>query len=412
MLAWLSAFPKTSERLACSPARQHLVDYLAHLTEQRYPPKTMRKQADYLVCFGEFLGRRDHLKATQFSEAVEPFLKELASRVRSVSWVRHTLNRFLRYLRETGTIAAVEPEVPEYPGAELVDAYCDFVRNLRALKGRTVRQLRGTCRRFLIFVGAEDASIRSLHAEVIHRFVIARGKQCRRSSLRTECSKLRGFLSYLHRRGATALDLSGVVLAPRVYQHDQCPRFLTRSQIDALLAVIDRKTKVGRRDYAMLMLLTAYGLRGAEAVRLRLNDIDWRNKTLHIRGRKSGNNTTYPLSAFVEDAAIDYLQNARPTSSHREVFLSVIAPYRPLLSGFALASHIGKYLRQVGIVMERPGTHIFRYSCAQRLFEQGMPLKFIGDYLGHADLHSTQRYTKIALDQLREVALGDGEDVL
>jgi integrase/recombinase XerD len=62
--------------------------------------------------------------------------------------------------------------------------------------------------------------------------------------------------------------------------------------------------------------------------------------------------------------------------------------------------------------MERPGTHIFRYSCAQRLFEEGMPLKIIGDYLGHADLHSTQRYTKIAIDQLREVALGDGEDVL
>ena len=158
--------------------------------------------------------------------------------------------------------------------------------------------------------------------------------------------------------------------------------------------------------------MTAYGLRGAEADRLRLDDIDWRNRTLNIRGRKSGNSTTYPLSASVEDAIIDYLRNGRPTSSHHEVFLSVIAPFRPLLSGFALASHIVKYLKQVGIEMERPGTHIFRYSCAQRLFEEGMPLKVIGDYLGHADLHSTQRYTKIALDQLREVALGDGEDVL
>jgi integrase/recombinase XerD len=413
MLEWLSAFPTTSERLACSSIRQHLTDYLAHLTEQRYPLKTMRKQADYLVCFGEFLARHDRLKAAQFSESVEPFLKELASRLRSAPKVRHILNRFLAYLRQTGSIPVVEPDVPGYPCAELVDSYCDFLRALRALKDRTIRQIRGTCRRFVAFVGAEDeASLRFLQPEVIHRFVILRGQQCRRSSLRTECSTLRGYLSYLHRRGATALDLSGVVVAPRVYQHDQCPRFLTRSQINALLAVIDRTTKVGQRDFAMLLLLTAYGLRGAEAARLRLDDIDWRNKTLHIRGRKSGNSTTYPLSASVEGAIIDYLRNARPTSSHREVFLSVIAPYRPLLSGFALASHIVKYLKQVGIVMERPGTHIFRYSCAQRLFEEGMPLKFIGDYLGHADLHSTQRYTKIALDQLREVALGDGEDVL
>ena len=230
--------------------------------------------------------------------------------------------------------------------------------------------------------------------------------------MRTECSTLRGYLSYLHRRGAIAIDLSSVVVGPRVYQHDQSPRFLTRPQIDAVLANVDRKTPVGRRDYAMLLLLTVYGLRGMEAARLRLDDIDWRNKKLHIRGRKSGNSTTYPLSASVEDAIIDYLRNGRPASSHREVFLSVIAPFPPLLNGAALASHIVKYLKQVGIEMERPGTHLFRYSCAQRLFEEGMSLKVIGDYLGHADLHSTQRYTKIALGQLREVALGDGEDVL
>jgi site-specific recombinase XerD len=143
-----------------------------------------------------------------------------------------------------------------------------------------------------------------------------------------------------------------------------------------------------------------------------LEDIDWRNKQLHIRGRKAGNNTTYPLATSVGDAIIEYLQNGRPPSSHREVFLSVIAPFRPLLSGFALGSHITKYLQQVGIAIHRPGTHLFRYSCAQRLFEEGMSLKLIGDYLGHADLNSTQRYTKIAFDQLREVALGDAEDLL
>jgi site-specific recombinase XerD len=114
----------------------------------------------------------------------------------------------------------------------------------------------------------------------------------------------------------------------------------------------------------------------------------------------------------VADAIVEYLRNGRPVSSHREVFLSVIAPFRPLRSGFALASHIVKYLQRAGIAVDRPGTHLFRYSCAQRLFEEGMSLKFIGDYLGHADLHSTLRYTKIAFDQLREVALGDAEDLL
>ncbi len=413
MLEWITSFPKTANRLACSPLRQDLIKYLGHLTEQRYPPKTMRKYADYLLCFGEFLGQHGRLDVTQLAQSVEPFLTELASRLSSAPKVRQILNRFLCYLRQTEVILVPESADPPSPHAVLVENYCTFLLVQRALKDRTIRGIRGTCRRFMAFLAAEsEVSLRTLQPQVIHRFLISRGQQYRRSSLRTESSSLRGYLAYLHRCGAVALDLSGAVVAPRVYQHDQCPRFLTRPQIDTVLAVIDRKTPVGRRDYAMLLLLIVYGLRGMEVARLRLEDIDWRNKKLHIRGRKSGNNTTYPLAASVDDGIVDYLRNGRPASSHREVFLSVIAPFRQLLNGAALASHIVKYLKQVGIAMKHPGTHIFRYSCAQRLFEEGMSLKCIGDYLGHTDLHSTQRYTKIALNQLREVALGDAEDLL
>ena len=413
MLDWLSSFPKTSKRLACSPLQEHLIGYLGHLTEQRYPPKTMRKYADRLLCFGEYLGKHDRLDATQFTESVEPFLTELASRLPSAAAAKPTLNCFLRYLKQTGVIPATELAVPVNPHAELVEAYCTSLRTLRALQERTVRRIRSTCRRFMaFFAGESEVALRSLQPEVIHRFLISRGQQCCRISLSTECSSLRGYLAYLHRCGAVALDLSGVVVAPRVYQHDRCPRFLTRPQIDAVLAVIDRTTRVGRRDYAMLMLLTAYGLRGAEAARLRLDDIDWRNKQLHIRGRKSGNNTTYPLAASVEDAIVDYLRNGRPASSHREVFLSVIAPFRPLRQRI----RPGQPYREIPSTGRHRGgssghSPLPVFVCTAA-FEEGMSLKFIGDYLGHADLHSTLRYTKIAFDQLREVALGDAEDLL
>jgi site-specific recombinase XerD len=413
MLAWAASFPRTSKRLECSPLKDHFIGYLDHLAEQCYPPKTIRKYADRLLRFGEYLAKQDRLDVTQFSESVEPFLTELASKLPSAAEVKPTLSCFLRYLKQTGVIPAVEHAASTDPHAELVEAYCTFLRTQRALHERTVRRIRSTCRRFMVFRASEgDMPLHSLQPEVIHRFVIAGGQQYCRLSLSGECSSLRGFLAFLHRRGAVALDLSRVVVAPRVYQHDRCPRYLTRSQIETVLAGIDRTTPVGRRDYAMLMLLTAYGLRGGETARLRLDDIDWRNNHLHIRGRKAGNSTTYPLASSVADGIIDYLRHGRPVSSHREVFLSVIAPYRPLRSGFALASHLVKYLQRASIAVDHPGTHLFRYSCAQRLFEGGMPLKHIGDYLGHADLHSTQRYTKIAFDQLREVALGDAEDLL
>ena len=83
MLDWLSAFPKTSGRLAGSPLKQYLIEYLAHLSEQRYPTKTMRKYADYLLGFGEFLARHKVLNAAQFCAAAAPFLQELASRLSS-----------------------------------------------------------------------------------------------------------------------------------------------------------------------------------------------------------------------------------------------------------------------------------------------------------------------------------------
>lgn len=413
MLEWLSSFPNTLTRLAGSPLKEPLTNYLVHLTGQRYPPRTMRKYADRLLCFGEFLAKQGSLEITHLPLLVDPFLAELASRLPSAAAAKPTLNCFLRYLKQTGVITSVEPVLPPDPHAELMETYCTFLRTRRALKERTLRKIKVTCRKFMAFLAGEcQGELHALQPEAVHRYLVSRGQRLGRLSLSTECSDLRGYLSFLHRCGATALDLSSVVVSPRIYEHDRCPRYLSRSQIDAVLGVIDRTTPVGRRDLAMLLLLTAYGLRGAEVAHLRLEDIDWRNRKLHIRGRKAGNSTTYPLARSVENAIVEYLQKGRPPSSHREVFLSVIAPFRPLVSGFALASHIGKYLKEAGIDLERPGTHLFRYSCAQRLFEEGLPLKFIGDYLGHTDLHSTLRYTKIAIAQLREVALGDGEDVL
>jgi integrase/recombinase XerD len=400
------------DRLARSPLKEWLTDYLAHLTAQGYSLEHLRKRAGYLLGFGEFLVRQEGLDVANISQWVEPFLAQFPSG-HGRSDRGTSLNCFLRYLRQTGAIPLPEPAGPPIPHAELIEAYCTSLRTLRALQESTMREIRRTCRVFMTFLAGDgETPLHSLQPEVIHRFLISRGQMLCRVSLRAEGGRLRRFLSYLYRCGVVALDLSRVVVVPRVYQHDQCPRFLTRPQIDAVLAVIDRETLIGRRDYAMLLLLVVYGLRGLEVIRLRLDDIDWRNRKLIVRRRKAGNNTTYPLAASVDDAIVAYLRNGRPTSSSREVFLSVCAPFAPLGTVSALAYRIGHYLNQAGIAVPRPGTHLFRYSCAQRLFEEGMSLKSIGDYLGHTHAHSTQRYTKIAIDQLREVALGDAEELL
>ncbi|WP_198034102.1 site-specific integrase [Acidihalobacter ferrooxydans] len=181
--------------------------------------------------------------------------------------------------------------------------------------------------------------------------------------------------------------------------------------MEQVLEAVDRRSACGKRDYAMLLLLATYGLRACEVAALTLDDIDWRNERLKIRDRKAGNSTTYPLSTIVGAAIVDYLKNGRPSTTHREVFMRCSAPLAPI-GHAAVISRAGHFIRKAGISVPRAGSHVLRHSCVQRLLNAHFSLKQIADYVGHQNASSTQIYGKIAVEQLREVALGDGEDVL
>jgi len=271
------------------------------------------------------------------------------------------------------------------------------------------------CHRTIPFVELKLFEIRRLTAltpEVVLDFITEDSKKYIRKTVSSRSSTLRSLLAYLYRKGAIRRNLSGIVIGPRIYKDEACPKFISASQINTILSQIDRTTTVGLRDYAMTILLATYGLRGIEVIRLCLDDIDWRNNLIHIKARKAGNNTVYPLSSDVADAIVQYLKHARPQSDNRQIFLTVKAPYSPLIYTTALGYKLRKYMRAAGIRITRPGTHTFRYSCAQSLLKQNTPLKVISDYLGHMQPETTQQYLKIAIDDLRSVACGDGEEVI
>jgi site-specific recombinase XerD len=391
--------------------RNRITEFLAGLAEQGFKIETMRAYARVLRCFGVFVERHGVREPAQLVYHVEPFVQPLSPVKKQKLW-RYFLTQFAHF--------AVPRPVPTRPPldsldpqARLVEEYTTFLRDHVGLHLRTIQCIRQASVALLTFLaGAGRVDLAKVQPDSIHQFIVAEAKRYSRQGLRARCGAIRGFLAHLHRRGVLATDLSGAVVAPRVYKHEQCPRFLTCPQVDAVLAAIDRRTPSGKRSYAMLLLLATYGLRGNEVRLLRLDDIDWRNDRIRIANRKAGNSTDYPLTPSVGEAILDYLQNGRPTRTCREVFLTAIAPIKPLTRPGPIAHQVRKYLAQAGITVERPGTHLFRYSCAQRLLESGTPLKTIGDYLGHSHPDSTQRYVKIAIDQLREVALGDVEDAL
>jgi integrase/recombinase XerD len=386
--------------------KDRITSFLIDFVAQGYKPQSLQEYARRLRGFGKFAESRGVTEPTQLADHIESFVGPICIPKLQRVW-RNFLKRFAVSQPVESTFGPIDPQ------SQLVEEYVSFLREHRGLKPKTVSRTRTTCMKFLAFIAADGCSdLAGLRPESIHRFIVTQGKRYSRVSLRHCCGEIRGFLVYLYRHRVLGSDLSLAVISPRVYKHEQCPRFLTRAEVESVFAAIDRSNPRGKRSYAMLLLLATYGLRGGEVSSLRLDDIDWHNDRIRIANRKAGNSTDYPLTAAVGEAILDYLTLARPVSSHRELFLRIIAPVGPITSTSPIVYQAKKYMKRVGVTVMRPGSHSFRYSCAQRLLDGGMSLKTIGDYLGHSHPDSTQRYTKIAIDQLREVARGDVEELL
>jgi integrase/recombinase XerD len=154
------------------------------------------------------------------------------------------------------------------------------------------------------------------------------------------------------------------------------------------------------------MLLSQYGMRAGEIVALCLDDIDWRREVIRVHHAKTGATSYLPLLPEVGNAILKYLQKARPKTSFRHIFIRDRAPYRPFLTGGSLYSLVRKRLDAAGVVtLGRRGPHAFRHTRAVSMLRARVSLKEIGDVLGHRSVTSTMTYLKLAIEDLRAIAL-------
>jgi len=290
------------------------------------------------------------------------------------------------------------------------------MRELRGLASVT-RSTRATqALEFLTELGprSDQESLAELAVRDIDAYLQQRCKDLRRRTIEGYTVCLRSFLRYLHGSGRTALDLSRTVIGPRIYDDEQIPSALRPEEVQAVLEVTRQDcSPIGRRDYAFLTLLATYGLRAGEIVTLRLEDIDWNKELLHVRHSKTGADSELPLLREPGEAVLSYLEKARPESEHRELFLQVQAPYRAYKHGSILNCVIAARLKMAGITPRgRKGPHAFRHARAVSLLRAAVPLKIIGDVLGHRSAESTAVYLKLATDDLRAVGLDIPKEVL
>ena len=286
----------------------------------------------------------------------------------------------------------------------MVTAFDGWMKELRGLSVATRRHRRAEAYRLLDWLHDRDKTVATVTVADLDAYVAWRGSTLRRISLAEAVATLRSVLRYLHDSGQLPLDLAGLLRGPTIYALEGIPSTLRPDDVQrALEAARQDRSPIGRRDYAIWMLLTTYGLRAGEIKALCLADIDWRHERLHIRHTKTGAHSALPLLRGPADALLDYLRHGRPATTARAVFLRSQAPYRPLTN---LQAVVTRRLAAVGVVPAgKRGAHLLRHSRAVSLLRGGVSLKVIGDVLGHRSERSTVPYLKLATEDLRTVAL-------
>jgi site-specific recombinase XerD len=275
----------------------------------------------------------------------------------------------------------------------------------RGLSPETIDSRCCTMRDFLQRLGTSSQALHEITIAQIDEALVEQVTHggYARVTVQTYACTLRAFFRYAEMQGWCRDGLAAAIKAPRVFPQEPLPAGPSWEQVQRLLANAQGDRPADIRDCALLMLLAIYGLRAGEVVRLHLEDFDWERESLAVRRSKSRQAQTYPLCRPVGDAVLRYLRQVRPRSAHREVFLTLRAPLRPLDRG-ALTQLVIRRSHALGVPLPHYGPHALRHACATHLLERGLSLKEIGDHLGHQHPDTTRIYAKVDLAGLRRVA--------
>jgi integrase len=240
----------------------------------------------------------------------------------------------------------------------------------------------------------------------IDALVMDRSRHWAVASVMALCAGLRQFLRFLHASGRLKADLAGAVMRPYARTGSFPPRALPWEDVQRILQAIDRSSPIGRRDYALLLMMSTYGCGAGEVIRLQLQDINWQAATLHLVRPKTGVKIDLPLLPAVARALVDYLRHGRPLHAPtRAVFVDMQSPHRALTSARAVSHALRRHAASAKINAAFLGSHTLRHTHACRQMELGVAPKVIGDVLGHRQPRSTAVYLRGAVARLRQLAL-------
>ena len=394
--------PRTLDALIRGPLAAHLRTYAQQLHDQGYAVSSSRLQLRMLGHFNRWLQRKG-LAAEQIdSSTMERYVRCRRKSGKLRRGDTAALGRLWRMLRPG------EVETPSSPPSAcqiVLRQFQHYLRQERGLSEATIMRQTPVISALLAeCFPTEIPDFHQISASDIAGFVQRQAERITTKSAPTVVTALRSFFRHLLHRGAIETDMAVCVPTISTWSLSGVPKYLPAEQIQRVLDSCDRNTAIGKRNYAILLLLARLGLRAGEVVSLTLDDIDWEAGLITVRG-KGKRVAQMPLPVEAGAAIADYLRQARPDCSSRRVFIRQNAPLVGFANSIAICSLVDRALERAGVEFAYRGSHLFRHSLATEMLKQGASLCEIGDLLRHRRPDTTAIYAKVDIVSLRSIAL-------
>jgi integrase/recombinase XerD len=376
------------------------------VAEQGYQPDSLRQRIRIAADLSRWLGSHA-LQAPEIqNQHCDQYLRYRRRRREVLPGDAVALEQFRDYLRKQGVIAPERIASGSLTAADrCAQEFEWYLREERLLAPPTIVYYVPFAAEFLKDrFGTGPVDLSQLCGRDVISFVRRRAPRLHVKRAKLLTTALRSFLRYGCYLGQVRADLITAVPIVANWSMPLIPRAISSDQVRQVLSHIDRRTVVGRRDYAILLLLARLGLRAGEIVSLELEDIDWNASSLSVRG-KGGRCNQLPLPKDVGDAIVAYLQHGRPRTPCRRVFLRATAPLRGFLGPSAVSTVVRHALVRAGVQSPTRGAHQFRHGLASEMLRHGASLAEIGELLGHRSPETTKIYAKVDLEVLRTLAL-------
>ncbi len=394
----------TLRHLHLGPLGEHIDAFAEWLAHQGYSREVLRNKTRWMAYLSHWL-HRHRLRVKDLNERqVEKFFRQRCGSSAPSLGNPTTFRNLLWWLREAGIVAPVVLRLDDTVLGAMERDFTLYLARERGLTASTVKNYLPTVHRFLAGrFRSNSITLRELGAKDVTDFVLRQSEIIRPRRMQLVVTALRTFLRFLRLRGGVTCNLAAAVPTVPNHRWAELPKFIPREQVQQLLNSCDRRQPVGRRDYAILLLMARLGLRSTEILTMTLDDIDWEAGLITVNG-KGKRQDRLPIPHDVGKGLAEYLRHGRPLCSTRRLFVRARAPFRELARNCCICGVVRYACRRAGISPPHQGAHLLRHSLATNMLRHGASLREIGEILRHRLPNTTEIYAKVDLAALRTVA--------